>query len=582
MFPLLVPAAETPPGTEFLWNERSREGMASVFQSQRWKASKTAFIVCDMWDAHHSVNAVRRLKEFAPRLNAVLQEARRRGATIIYAPSDCMPAYAEHPARQRALEAPTAEEVPDGISRWCHRIPEEEAATYPIDQSNGGEDDDLEEHALWAAHLESIGRNPGTPWQRQTNLLEIDDERDFIAAEGEVVWNVLQSRKISHVVLTGVHVNMCVLGRPFGLRQMKRSGKEVLLMRDMTDAVYEPGSWPYVSHFTGLDFVIEHIERHVCPTVTSDQVLGGSPFRFRHDRRSRLAILGAPGAGEDESGVITRDRLHDLRTGLSDAFQVNVTAGVGEDLERADVLLILSGESASPAVAAFETSGRPVVGASAEAASVDPLATHVVEGTREAPLAWIRVRPDGGRSVEVRSRDDLEVIRNSCFRAADRDLPKSGKAWEVSLKAEADWVTVVVPSAFGAKHGSRWAEITWWRCQALVPEAWRGHDLTLDLRCFGAGADVLVNGEAVKGVVLASHVTPGALNTIAVRRKRSGDAEPAEAAGEMVPVLGGPDHQKISLGGRWQVRAGDDSTWSRLPIPPQFGASPDHLFEVSE
>lgn len=80
-------------------------------------------------------------------------------------------------------------------------------------------------------------QKPGNSWQRQTNLLEIDDERDFIAAEGEVVWNVLQSRKISHVVLTGVHVNMCVLGRPFGLRQMKRSGKEVLLMRDMTDAV---------------------------------------------------------------------------------------------------------------------------------------------------------------------------------------------------------------------------------------------------------------------------------------------------------------------------------------------------------
>ena len=33
----------------------------------------------------------------------------------------------------------------------------------------------------------------------------------------------------------GVHTNMCVLGRPFGLRQMARLGKNTALVRDMTD-----------------------------------------------------------------------------------------------------------------------------------------------------------------------------------------------------------------------------------------------------------------------------------------------------------------------------------------------------------
>ena len=51
--------------------------------------------------ARVSMNAVRRLEEFAPRMNDVLKEARRRGATIIHSPSDCMPAYADHPARKR-------------------------------------------------------------------------------------------------------------------------------------------------------------------------------------------------------------------------------------------------------------------------------------------------------------------------------------------------------------------------------------------------------------------------------------------------------------------------------------------------
>ena len=55
-----------------------------------WSAKETAVIVCDVWDAHHCLNAVRRLEEFAPRMNDVLKATRKRGATIIHSPSDCM------------------------------------------------------------------------------------------------------------------------------------------------------------------------------------------------------------------------------------------------------------------------------------------------------------------------------------------------------------------------------------------------------------------------------------------------------------------------------------------------------------
>ena len=76
-----------------------------------------------------------------------------------------------------------------------------------------------------------------------------------------------------------------MLGRPFGLRQLAKNGKNVVLMRDLTDTMYNPARWPYVSHFRGTDLIIEHIEKYVCPTVTSDQVVGGQPFRFKGDVR---------------------------------------------------------------------------------------------------------------------------------------------------------------------------------------------------------------------------------------------------------------------------------------------------------
>src|SRR3974377_460179 len=58
----------------------------TVVRPETWDPSKTAIIVCDVWDAHHCLNAVRRLEEFAPRLEAFLKESRGRGMTIIHAP----------------------------------------------------------------------------------------------------------------------------------------------------------------------------------------------------------------------------------------------------------------------------------------------------------------------------------------------------------------------------------------------------------------------------------------------------------------------------------------------------------------
>ncbi len=265
--------------------ETSSDGEKYVVDHRReaWQPSATAIIVCDAWDLHHCLNAVRRLKQFAPRLDEVLKNARDRGVTIIHAPSDCMEAYQDHPARRRAIEAPAANYVPHDIGLWCSSIPAEERAVYPVDQSDGGEDDDPQEHEKWRAELEAMGRNPGTPWKKQSELITIDASTDYVSDRGDEIWNVLQHKGIENVILTGVHTNMCVLGRPFGLRQMARNGKNVVLMRDMTDTMYNPKRWPYVSHFEGTRRVIAHIERFVCPTITSDQLIGGMPFRFAGD-----------------------------------------------------------------------------------------------------------------------------------------------------------------------------------------------------------------------------------------------------------------------------------------------------------
>ena len=76
---------------------------------------------------------------------------------------------------------------------------------------------------------------------------------------------------------------MCVLGRPFGLRQMAKNGKNVVLMRDMTDTMYNPTQWPYVSHFAGTR-ADRRAHREVrLPDDHQRPAFGGEPFRFTGD-----------------------------------------------------------------------------------------------------------------------------------------------------------------------------------------------------------------------------------------------------------------------------------------------------------
>jgi nicotinamidase-related amidase/type 1 glutamine amidotransferase len=342
----------------------------TVVEPARWDAKKTAIIVCDMWDLHHCLNATRRVGEMAPRMNEVLTEARKRGATIIHAPSSCMDTYKHHPARQRAVKAPRAKELPKDIGKWCHKIPAEEKGKYPIDQSDGGEDDDPAEHKKWAEKLKGMGRNPRAPWKAQIDTLKIRDE-DFISDNGEEIWSILDQRGIDQVILVGVHTNMCVLGRPFGLRQMARNGKKVVLMRDMTDTMYNPARAPFVSHFTGTDLIVEHIEKWVCPTITSDQVLGGKPFRFAGDKRRHVVLVMAEDEYKTEQTLPEFALAH-----LGKEFRVSQVFGSEKDrhsipgieaLDEADVAVISVRRRLLPSeqmaiVRKYVAAGKPVIG----------------------------------------------------------------------------------------------------------------------------------------------------------------------------------------------------------------------------
>jgi nicotinamidase-related amidase len=255
----------------------AKDNFTVVEKKVDWDAKKTALIICDMWDDHWCKSAARRVGELAGPLNEVVKTARVRGVFIIHAPSTCTAFYDGTPQRKRAQTAPFSK-TPISLATaqrwgtaWCWPDPKREAV-LPIDDSDMGCDCSPEKCTIREA------------WKRQISIIEIADA-DAITDNGQETWNLLSARNIENVILCGVHLNMCVLGRPFAIRQMAGLGKNVVLMRDMTDTMYNPERPPGVSHFEGTEIVIEHVEKYWCPTFASSDLTGKPPFRFKSDSR---------------------------------------------------------------------------------------------------------------------------------------------------------------------------------------------------------------------------------------------------------------------------------------------------------
>src|SRR6185295_4530361 len=227
-----------------------------------WKPTETAIIICDMWDTHTCAGAARRVTELAPKLNAFVAAARKQGVFIVHAPSDVIKFYEGTPQRQRAKDAPLAKAT---IPFKWNRLDPTREGPLPIDDSDWCD-------CTPKCPIKEIEATRKWPWKRQIDTIEVASE-DAVSADGQEIYNLFQQRGIKNVIMTGVHTNMCVLGRSFGIRQMVMVGKNVVLARDLTDGLYDPRKPPHVSHDKGVELLVEHIERYWCASIPSSDLI---------------------------------------------------------------------------------------------------------------------------------------------------------------------------------------------------------------------------------------------------------------------------------------------------------------------
>ncbi|MEQ6118848.1 protein-signal peptide and transmembrane prediction [Reichenbachiella sp. MALMAid0571] len=235
----------------------SGDDWKAVETKEEWKATETAIVICDMWDEHWCKGATQRVGQMAPKINKMITLARQNGVTIIHAPSDVIEYYEGTPQRERLKNvsiATWAKEIPG----WYH-LDSLKEAPLPIDDSDGGCDD----------FPKCQNRKA---WSKQISTINID-EQDGISDNGQEILSYFEQKGIKNVILCGVHANMCVLGRSFGVRSQVTAGLNVTLARDLTDAMYNHEMSPFVSHKEGTQKVIEHIEKYWASSVLSDDLM---------------------------------------------------------------------------------------------------------------------------------------------------------------------------------------------------------------------------------------------------------------------------------------------------------------------
>jgi nicotinamidase-related amidase len=198
----------------------------------------------------------------APRMNQVVDAARSLGVMIIHAPSDTMKFYEGRPERQRMQRAPTA---PSPFRVRATEPDADELRKFPI---AGGCDDPIFKNFTGPAPPTTRGLYP---WEREHPAIEIAGY-DGISDSGQEIYNFCKQEGITNIALMGVHTNICILNRAFGVREMTRLGFNVVVARDLTDAMYDPRARPFVSHARGTELVVEHIEANWCPSILSDDL----------------------------------------------------------------------------------------------------------------------------------------------------------------------------------------------------------------------------------------------------------------------------------------------------------------------
>ena len=229
---------------DIAWTLQTRDAVTGAVREEveRVDPARVGVIAVDVWNFHWCKTATMRVDAIVPRLDAALEAARSMGMTVMLCPSDVVENYAGYPQRESVFAIPRVP-LPSLQEVQCPPVPDA-----------GG----------CACGKERCAVNYG--WDGMHPALRIGAS-DLMPDTQAEVYAICRQRGLTHLVYVGFHTQVCLLGKPMGLKAMKAAGMKCVLARDMTDA--HPGYEPARGFTPDLNTrqVVEHFEKHLAPTI---------------------------------------------------------------------------------------------------------------------------------------------------------------------------------------------------------------------------------------------------------------------------------------------------------------------------
>ena len=206
-------------------------------------SARVGVIAVDVWNYHWCKTATMRVDAIVPRMNKALDIARSLGMTVMLCPSDVVDNYVGYPQREAIFALPKVP-VPSLVDVTCPPAPDA-----------GG----------CACGPERCAVNYG--WDGMHPALKIG-AADLMPDTQAEVYAVCKKYSLTHLIYVGFHTQVCLLGKPMGLKAMKSAGLRCVLARDMTDA--HPGYDPTRGFTPDLNTeqVVAHFEKYLAPTIS--------------------------------------------------------------------------------------------------------------------------------------------------------------------------------------------------------------------------------------------------------------------------------------------------------------------------
>ena len=194
---------------------RDRETGRILSTNESIDLKKTGIVIVDMWNTNDCMTNAQRAAALVPRMNKVLEAARRLGMQIIWAPTDVASQYVGTPQRERAI-ALERYPLPQVMKFSCpFSVPTVRPAKCMCGPG-----------IVCHIHYGWDGMDPG---------LAIG-AGDWIVGDPEELYSIYKQKGLARLIYMGINTNLCVMNKPEGIAPMTSAGLKCILARDLTDA----------------------------------------------------------------------------------------------------------------------------------------------------------------------------------------------------------------------------------------------------------------------------------------------------------------------------------------------------------